>query len=88
MGYPVNIALIDAGTGQNIDADTGQNVVVVRNPINSTVPSEVVRVELVTYAEDEIGPSKEIVVDFSGPSPGFRIRRPGKHPQKQGYNTA
>ena len=40
----------------------------VKNPVNSSVPSATVRVELVVYAEVDIGSGEEIVVDFSGPS--------------------
>ena len=67
-GYPVTITFVDAGSaGPGVDADD-ENIVVVKNPISSTVPNAAVRVELVAYAEAEIGSSEEIVVDFSGPS--------------------
>ena len=70
-GYPVTVTFIDkdAGAGKKEDfVATDRNVVVVKNPISSTVPSATVRIELATYAEVVIGSSEEIVVDFSGPS--------------------
>lgn len=67
-GYPVEIAFIDStATGPGAPAPDN-NFIVVKNPLSSTVPSAAVRVDLVTYAEANIGPSEEIVVDFSGPS--------------------
>ena len=70
-GYPVEITLIDRDAGQpnptHVASD--ENIVVVKNPISSAVPSEIVRVELIAYAEAEIGAGEEITVDFSGPSP-------------------
>ncbi len=67
-GYPVTITFIDADSaGPGIDTDD-ENIVVVKNPISSTVPGATVRVELVAYADVVIGSSEEIVVDFSGPS--------------------
>ena len=39
-----------------------------RTPFSSTVPGATVRMELETYANEEIGSNEEIVVDFSGPS--------------------
>ena len=66
-GYPVKIAFISTSTGLREPAPDN-NSIVVKNPISSTVPSAPVRVELVTYAKERIGPSQEIAVDFSGPS--------------------
>ena len=67
-GYPVGITFIDrAGTERQKAPD--DNIIVVENPISSTVPSKAVSVDLVTYADADIGPSEEIVVDFSGDSP-------------------
>ena len=70
-GYLVGIILIDRDAGQsNPKYETSdENIVVVKNPISSSVPSEIVRVELIAYAETEIGAGEEITVDFSGPSP-------------------
>ena len=71
LGYLVTITFIDKDDGEGIKDDfvaTDQNVVVVKNPISSTVPSATVRVELVTYTGAVIGGGEEIVVDFSGPS--------------------
>ena len=70
-GYPVTMTFIDndAGAGKKEDfVASDRNVVVVKNPISSTVPSAAVRIELATHAEVVIGSSEEIVVDFSGPS--------------------
>ena len=53
------------GPNDNIFA---KNIVVVKNPVSSTVPGATVRMELETYANEEIGSNEEIVVDFSGPS--------------------
>ncbi len=43
-----------------------ENLIVVRNPVSSTVPGAEVRVELHTFSEGEIHSHEEIVVDFSG----------------------
>ena len=69
-GYPVTVTFVDNDTGQTKPdfVDTERNRVVVKNPINSSVPSATVRVELVAKAEVEIGRGEEIEVDFSGPS--------------------
>ena len=40
----------------------------VKNPVSSTVPGTVVRIDLETYANVEIPSNEEITVDFSGPS--------------------
>ena len=45
-----------------------QNVVIVKNPVSSVVPSAAVRVDLATFAEAQIDGSQEITVDFSGTS--------------------
>lgn len=71
LGYLVTITFIDKDGGEGKRDDfvaTDRNVVVVKNPISSTVPSATVRVELVTYTGAVIGGAEEIVVDFSGPS--------------------
>ena len=69
-GYEVTFTFIDNDGAQSSPAVevSGQNVVVVKNPISSSVPNATVRVDLFTYAEAEIGPGQEITVDFSGPS--------------------
>ena len=69
-GYEVTFTFIDNdGSPSRPPVEvSGQNVVVVKNPISSSVPSATVRVDLFTYAEDVIGPGQEITVDFSGPS--------------------
>lgn len=67
-GYPITVTFIDAASGQPAVTDRDGNVVVVKNPISSSVPNATVRVDLFTYAEAEIGPGQEITVDFSGPS--------------------
>ena len=67
-GYPITVSFIDAASGQQAAAAPNSNVVVVKNPISSSVPNTTVRIELATYAEAEIGPNQEITVDFSGPS--------------------
>ena len=67
-GYPVSITFVDTNSAERrVDADD-ENIVVVKNPLSSTVPGATVRVELVANAEAEIGSSEEIVVNFSGPS--------------------
>ena len=71
LGYPVTITFADGDSTGNGKADfvaTDRNIVVVKNPISSTVPSATVRVELATHAEAPIGSAQEITVDFSGPS--------------------
>ena len=67
-GYPITVTFIDAASAQPAVTDPDANVVVVKNPISSSVPNATVRVDLFTYAEAEIGPGQEITVDFSGPS--------------------
>ena len=71
-GYPITFTFIDTGSG---DTDSGQpnvtdsdsNVVVVKNPLSSTVPSDTrVRVTLVTNTKVRLDSSDEITVDFSG----------------------
>ena len=68
-GYSVGITLIDTDVTpqKRIDA-ADENIVVVRNPVSSTVPSATVHVELATHTEDELKSGDEITVDFSGPS--------------------
>ena len=66
-GYEVEVTFVDSGGMPPITADD-RNIVVVKNPVSSTVPGTQVRIELETYANIEIGSNEEIVVDFSGPS--------------------
>ena len=65
-GYDVAITFVDTGGTLSVAADT--NILVVKNPVSSTVPNTRVRIELVTHAEALISGSEEIAVDFSGPS--------------------
>ena len=67
-GYPIAIAFIDAGNRQPYFTAPDVNVLVVKNPISSSVPSATVRVVLVANAGEVIGRGEEIEVDFSGPS--------------------
>ncbi len=69
-GYPVTVTIVDREPEQPKAkfVDDERNIVVVKNPVSSSVPSARVRVELVTYAEANIGSSEEILVDFSGSS--------------------
>ncbi len=56
-------------TFNGIETGLDENKVIVKNPIDSTVPSAAVRVDLALYADDPLGTGDEITVDFSGPSP-------------------
>ena len=72
-GYEVKITFIDCGVGNNCENSRSEpakdeNFVVVKNPVSSTVPGTVVRIDLETYANVEIPSNEEITVDFSGPS--------------------
>ncbi len=67
--YPVSISFVDGATNDDVDAQD-KNFVIVKNPIDSTVPNTAVRVELHTHAEARISTADDITVDFSGPSPG------------------
>ena len=69
-GYPVEIIFIDTqnNAGPQTFPAEDENFVIVKNPVNSTEPGATVRIDLVTYASDEIGSNEEIIVDFSGPS--------------------
>ena len=72
-GYEVLITFVDAGDIPPVierieDKNVDRNLVVVRNPISSTVPSATVRVELHTHTNPPISETDEIIVDFSGPS--------------------
>ena len=68
-GYKVSITLVDRDAEPiKTHPVADENIVVVKNPISSSVPSATVRVELVVYAEENIGRGEQIVVDFSGPS--------------------
>ena len=67
-GHPVTITFVDADGGMAPVVSEDRNIVVVNNPISSTVPGATVRMELHTYANMEIGSNEEIVLDFSGPS--------------------
>ena len=67
-GYLVGITFLgNPGTADDV-LTKDRNIVVVRNPVNSTVPGATVRLELESYANVEIGSNEEIVLDFSGPS--------------------
>ena len=68
-GYKVPITFVDAGMDRRLPAKD-ENIVVVKNPVSSTVPGAAVRVELATFAEAPIHSTDEITVDFSGPSAG------------------
>ena len=50
----------------------------VKNPIDSSVPGDTVRVELVAHTDVVIGSSEEIVVDFSGPSADSEFSVPAR----------
>ena len=69
-GYPVIISFHDAGApavSPVIATDT--NILVVKNPVSSTVPgAKRVQVTLVTNTRAQLSSSDEITVDFSGPS--------------------
>ena len=66
--YEVFITFVN-GDGSNGEVKAeDKNFVIVKNPIDSTVPNETVRVELHTYAEANISTADDISVDFSGPS--------------------
>lgn len=68
-GYEVTITFVDTdSTPADPFEATDENIIVVKNPLSSDVPSAAVRVDLFTYAEAVIGPGQEITVDFSGPS--------------------
>lgn len=67
-GYPVTITFVDASGGMAPVESEDRNIIVVNNPISSTVPGATVRMELHTYANMEIGSNEEILLDFSGPS--------------------
>ena len=67
-GYPVTITFVDAGGATAPVESEDRNIVVVNNPVSSTVPGATVRMELHTFANIEIGSNEEIVLDFSGPS--------------------
>ena len=68
-GYKVTITFVDTDPDPDLETPTDdQNIIVVKNPIDSTGPGDQVRIVLVTYADAEIGPGEEITVDFSGPS--------------------
>ena len=72
-GYNVAVTFVDTKdtpetTDDTTRSTTDENIIVIKNPLSSDVPSAAVRVTLVTYATAQIGPSQEITVDFSGPS--------------------
>lgn len=66
-GYKVKVTFDDSG-GETDYSAKDTNIIVVKNPLSSDVPSAAVRVVLVTYTEVQIGSAQEITVDFSGPS--------------------
>ena len=66
--YEVSIKFVD-GTPPNGEVKSAdKNYVIVKNPIDSTVPNTSVRIELHTHAEEIISTADDISVDFSGPS--------------------
>ena len=68
-GYDVAITFVNTDPDPDVTSPSDdKNIIVVKNPISSHVPSAAVRVVLVTYAEVQIGSAQEITVDFSGPS--------------------
>ena len=68
-GYYVDITFVDtAPEPDKSSLGIGTNIIVIKNPVSSTVPGATVRVELATYADAPIGSNQEITVDFSGPS--------------------
>ena len=67
-GYPVTITFDDVGGEPDVTAPD-RNIIIIKNPISSTIPSAAVRVELATRAQAPIGSTDEITIDFSGPSP-------------------
>ncbi len=68
-GYPVKIEFNDTSVAD-------KNIVVVKNPISSTVPGTAVRIDLETYANVVIPANEEITLDFSGPSAGTGFLMP------------
>ena len=77
-GYEVPITFVDrAEEGRDPIPTEDKNIVVVKNPVSSTVPGAAVRVELATFAEAPIHSTDEITVDFSGPSAGTGFIVPG-----------
>lgn len=74
-GYPVIIQFLGDGN-ETDETPEDENILVVKNPISSTVPNTRVRVELATYAEALISGSEEITVDFSGPSEDAEFNLP------------
>ena len=82
-GYDVTITFFDyfdaggavvVGGGSVVAKD--KNIVVVKNPVSSTVPNARVRIELATHAEARISGSEEITVHFSGPSADSEFNLP------------
>ena len=77
--YEVTITFVngDANSTDEKQADD-KNYVIVKNPLESTVPNDTVRVELHTYAEGAgISTADDITVDFSGPSADSGFVLPG-----------
>lgn len=69
--YEVFITFVDGDTDPVVKKKADDNnFVIVKNPIDSTVPNTSVRVELATYAQESISTADDIIVDFSGPSAG------------------
>ena len=66
--YEVFISFVDGDLANGEVKAEGKNFVIVKNPIDSTVPNTSVRVELHTHAEAHISTADDISVDFSGPS--------------------
>lgn len=75
-GYRVDIIFVDTSGDKPDYTARDTNIIVVKNPLSSTVPGATVRVDLFTYAEAPIGPGQEITVDFSGPSADYEFAVP------------
>ena len=76
--YEVFITFVDGDDNSTADKQADdKNYVIVKNPIDSTVPGATVRVELHTYAEGNISTADDITVDFSGPSADSGFVLPG-----------
>ena len=66
-GYFVEMAFVDTELGTR-EVSEDENIVVVRNPVSSSVPGAAVRVELAANAEAALHATDEIQADFSGPT--------------------
>ena len=77
--YEVTITFVDGDQIPAVTKDANdKNYVIVKNPLDSTVPNATVRVELHTHTEKaSIGTADDITVDFSGPSADSGFVLPG-----------